>query len=118
MILLLQAFHRESVLWYGLLHKNIVPFLGVSQDVIGESLCMVLPWYEHGSLREHLDDAYVERRYHNAEENFKMVLTRAKSSLSLAQLCFSLSFASVNSKRSVSLHCLVTRLHDNFSLKY
>lgn len=76
MILLLQAFHRESVIWYGLLHKNIVPFLGVSQDVIGDSLCMVLPWYGNGSLRGHLDKAYAEGRYHDTEESLKMTLTQ------------------------------------------
>lgn len=56
----LQMFHREAMLWKGLLHDHIVPFLGVSEDAIRGSPCMVLPWYESGSLRDHLPSMHTK----------------------------------------------------------
>lgn len=59
----LQMFHREAVLWKGLLHEHVVPFLGVSEDAIRGSPCMVLPWYESGSLREHLPRMHMNNEW-------------------------------------------------------
>lgn len=50
-----QLFCRESLLWKNLIHDNILPFFGVSDDVFPDSLCMVIPWMENGSLINHLD---------------------------------------------------------------
>ncbi|THH32447.1 hypothetical protein EUX98_g1713 [Antrodiella citrinella] len=50
-----QAFYRESILWKGLVHEHIAPFLGVSEDVFGGLICMVLPWFDNGNVRSHLD---------------------------------------------------------------
>lgn len=50
-----QAFYRESILWKGLIHVNIVPFLGVTEDLFGGVISMVLPWFDNGSARVHLD---------------------------------------------------------------
>ena len=51
----MQSFYRESLLWKNLEHENVLPFLGVTEDVFKDSICMVIPWMEHGSLRHYLD---------------------------------------------------------------
>ncbi|THH27136.1 hypothetical protein EUX98_g7058 [Antrodiella citrinella] len=48
------AFYRESLIWKSLENENIMPFLGVSEDIFPGTLCMVLLWAESGSLRDHL----------------------------------------------------------------
>ena len=58
-----QMFHREATLWKGLLHDHVVPFLGVSEDAFGRSPCMVLPWYERGSLRDHLPRMHMKNEW-------------------------------------------------------
>ncbi|THH29171.1 hypothetical protein EUX98_g5016 [Antrodiella citrinella] len=50
-----KAFYRESILWKNLVHVNIVSFLGVSEDVFKGTVCMVMPWFDRGSLRHYLD---------------------------------------------------------------
>ncbi|TCD60721.1 hypothetical protein EIP91_009627 [Steccherinum ochraceum] len=49
-----QGFSRESLLWKGLVHEHVLPFLGVS-DVIPDTICMVMPWMSHGSLRHYIE---------------------------------------------------------------
>ena len=51
-----QKFCRESVMWRGLGHKFVLPFFGVSEDAFELSICMVIPWMEHGNIRHYLDE--------------------------------------------------------------
>ena len=37
------------------MHDYVVPFFGVSEDIIEGTVSMVLPWFEGGSVRDHLD---------------------------------------------------------------
>ncbi|KAH8083311.1 kinase-like domain-containing protein [Cristinia sonorae] len=55
-IRLKRAFYRESLLWQDLAHPHILPFLGVSEGVFKHSICMVLPWMEHGNILNHMDN--------------------------------------------------------------
>ena len=43
-------------MWKGLKHKNVLPFLGVSEGVFEGVLCMVSPWLENGNVRRYLRD--------------------------------------------------------------
>ncbi|KAJ7271184.1 kinase-like domain-containing protein [Mycena rebaudengoi] len=46
------AFCHEAVLWRGLQHPFVLPFLGIH---ISEGLtCLVSPWRDKGSIRDHL----------------------------------------------------------------
>ncbi|KAJ7712158.1 kinase-like domain-containing protein, partial [Mycena olivaceomarginata] len=47
-------FCREALVWKGLRHPYILPFLGVEGDSFPLSLCLVSPWMEHGTVLNHL----------------------------------------------------------------
>ncbi|TCD67147.1 hypothetical protein EIP91_000431 [Steccherinum ochraceum] len=51
-----KAFYRESILWKNLTHEHVLPFLGISDDAIPSSLCIVSPWMSNGSLRSYLSN--------------------------------------------------------------
>ncbi|KAH8097003.1 hypothetical protein BXZ70DRAFT_943874 [Cristinia sonorae] len=50
--LLVSSLYHESLLWRHLSHGHILPFLGIAEDIFKESLCMVMPWSEHGNIRD------------------------------------------------------------------
>lgn len=43
---------REALAAAGLSHPRILPLLGISNTVYEDSLCLVTPWMEHGSVRD------------------------------------------------------------------
>ncbi|KAJ6476178.1 kinase-like domain-containing protein [Mycena sanguinolenta] len=47
-------FCREALLWKGLHHPHILPFLGIDQNNFPLSLVAVSPWMEHGTVVNHL----------------------------------------------------------------
>ena len=51
---LMQDFCRESILWKGLDHIHVLPFFGVSNEAFQGSVCMVLPWQEHGNVKQYI----------------------------------------------------------------
>lgn len=51
-----KEFYHEALLWKNLLHKNILPFLGVDNSVFRDGFCMVLPWMQLGNIRSLIDD--------------------------------------------------------------
>ncbi|KAH8103117.1 kinase-like domain-containing protein [Cristinia sonorae] len=51
-----KSFYRESILWKHLSHPNVLPFLGVADDVFKNTICMVLPWMHHGSIRNYIPE--------------------------------------------------------------
>ena len=44
---------RETKIWSGLEHPNILPFLGIA-DYTGLGACLVSPWIPHGNCMEYL----------------------------------------------------------------
>ncbi|TCD65736.1 hypothetical protein EIP91_002265 [Steccherinum ochraceum] len=51
-----QQFYRETLLWRGLIHPNVLSFLGVAEDAISPgSISMVLPWMKNGSARRYVE---------------------------------------------------------------
>ena len=50
-----QAFYRETLLWKGLTHDHVLPFLGVTEDVFPRTICMVTPWMKNGNIMEYID---------------------------------------------------------------
>ncbi|KAJ8521240.1 hypothetical protein ONZ45_g2042 [Pleurotus djamor] len=48
-----QRFCREALLWQHLDHPNVLPFIGIDPDNF-ESLCMISPWLEGGTVLHHL----------------------------------------------------------------
>ncbi|TCD66580.1 hypothetical protein EIP91_001137 [Steccherinum ochraceum] len=50
-----QAFYRECILWKGLVHTHVLPFLGVSEDVFRNTICIILPWMDNGRIRDYID---------------------------------------------------------------
>jgi serine/threonine protein kinase len=51
-----KRFYGEVVVWKRLIHRNIVPFLGVAASSDPIPLCMVSPWMENGELRKYLGE--------------------------------------------------------------
>ncbi|THH29237.1 hypothetical protein EUX98_g4952 [Antrodiella citrinella] len=49
---LVNSLYHESLLWRHLSHPHILPFLGIADGLFNESLCMVMPWAEHGNIRD------------------------------------------------------------------
>ncbi|TCD71742.1 hypothetical protein EIP91_005508 [Steccherinum ochraceum] len=60
-----RSFFSESLIWSELKHKNILPFLGVDATNFSHNLCMVLPWMEHGSIRDCISELRSSNRFHN-----------------------------------------------------
>ncbi|KAJ7616201.1 kinase-like domain-containing protein [Mycena polygramma] len=59
-------FCREALLWQGLRHASILPFLGIDRQTFPPSLCMVSPWMKHGTILSYLhgrerQDSEIER---------------------------------------------------------
>ncbi|KAF9003194.1 kinase-like protein, partial [Hymenopellis radicata] len=48
-------FTQEAFIWRQLRHENILPFYGVSTEVMDHSsLCLISPWMEDGNIRDFL----------------------------------------------------------------
>ncbi|KAJ7619295.1 kinase-like domain-containing protein [Roridomyces roridus] len=45
---------REALVWKDLNHPNILPFIGIDRETFPESLCMVSPWMENGTVLAYL----------------------------------------------------------------
>ncbi|KAJ6576220.1 kinase-like domain-containing protein [Mycena sp. CBHHK59/15] len=45
-----QQFCREALVWRGLQHRFILPFLGIDRETFPSSFCMVSPWMKHGTV--------------------------------------------------------------------
>jgi hypothetical protein len=64
----MKAFFKEALVQWDLDHQHIVPFLGISQNIDGSALCTIFPWYNNGTLEEHLKTKPV-----SAEELYQWV---------------------------------------------
>ncbi|KAJ7880785.1 kinase-like domain-containing protein [Mycena olivaceomarginata] len=49
-------FCKEALIWEGLHHRFILPFLGIDNETFPSSLCMVSPWMKNGTVLEYLRD--------------------------------------------------------------
>ncbi|KAF7349828.1 Kinase-like protein [Mycena venus] len=49
-------FCREALVWQGLRHSSILPFLGIDKATFPPSLCMVSPWMKYGTILNYLRD--------------------------------------------------------------
>ncbi|KAJ6549883.1 kinase-like domain-containing protein, partial [Mycena capillaripes] len=47
---------KEALIWEGLHHPFILPFLGIDSDTFPSALCMVSPWMENGTALQYLED--------------------------------------------------------------
>ena len=55
-----QTFQREGLTWCSLNHPNILPFLGIYRENNESYPLMVLPYLEHGSLDDILEQTPVD----------------------------------------------------------
>ncbi|KAH8101137.1 kinase-like domain-containing protein [Cristinia sonorae] len=74
-------FCRESLLWRGLNHEHILPFLGVSKDAFQRSVSMVLPWMTNGNVRQYMSLLRQDGKLN--EDNFILVVNRWLYEISL-----------------------------------
>ncbi|KAF8210526.1 kinase-like domain-containing protein, partial [Mycena galopus ATCC 62051] len=51
-----QQFCREAVVWKGLNHEFVLPFLGIDDETFPPALCMVSPWMKQGTVLKYLKD--------------------------------------------------------------
>jgi len=49
-----QEFYGEALIWKTLSHPNVLPLLGITEDVFQHTPCTVLPWMENGHILHHL----------------------------------------------------------------
>ncbi|KAJ7231344.1 kinase-like domain-containing protein [Mycena rebaudengoi] len=49
-------FCREALIWQHLKHPCILPMLGIDQESLPSSLCMVSPWMENGTVLKYLEE--------------------------------------------------------------
>jgi hypothetical protein len=56
LMILLQRFCREALIWRQLRHRRLLPFLGVDQAafISKSSLVIASPWMTQGTLMEYL----------------------------------------------------------------
>ena len=52
---LLQDFCQETLVWRQLRHPNILPFLGVSEELFAPSYCLISPWMINGNIMSYLE---------------------------------------------------------------
>ncbi|KAK0228805.1 kinase-like domain-containing protein [Armillaria fumosa] len=48
-------FCREALVWRQLRHPNVLPFLGVSEDLFAPSYCLISPWMINGNIIFYLE---------------------------------------------------------------
>ncbi|KAJ7805838.1 hypothetical protein B0H14DRAFT_2610991 [Mycena olivaceomarginata] len=58
-----KEFFHEALIWRQLRHPNILPFLGISDELFAPSLCMISPWMENGSLIRFLENNPLHDRF-------------------------------------------------------
>ncbi len=51
----LQDFCQEALVWRQLHHPNVLPFLGVSEDLFAPSYCLISPWMVNGNIISYLE---------------------------------------------------------------
>ncbi|KAK0471433.1 kinase-like domain-containing protein [Armillaria novae-zelandiae] len=51
---LLRSFCQEALVWRQLRHPNVLPFLGVSEDLFAPRYCLVSPWMGNGNVMSYL----------------------------------------------------------------
>ncbi|KAK0503541.1 hypothetical protein EDD18DRAFT_1063715, partial [Armillaria luteobubalina] len=44
----------EALVWRQLRHPNVLPFLGVSQNLFAPSYCLISPWMVNGNILSYL----------------------------------------------------------------
>ncbi|KAJ7181390.1 kinase-like domain-containing protein, partial [Mycena crocata] len=49
-------FCKEALVWQGLRHRFILPFLGIDSETFPSALCLVSPWMKHGTVIKYLRD--------------------------------------------------------------
>ncbi|KAF7338786.1 Kinase-like protein [Mycena sanguinolenta] len=49
-------FCREALVWQGLRHRFILPFIGIDRETFSPSFCMVSPWMKKGTVLTYLKD--------------------------------------------------------------
>ncbi|KAK0244452.1 kinase-like domain-containing protein [Armillaria nabsnona] len=52
---LLRDFCQEALVWRQLHHPNVLPFLGVSEDLFAPSYCLISPWMVNGNIISYLE---------------------------------------------------------------
>ncbi|THH26977.1 hypothetical protein EUX98_g7210 [Antrodiella citrinella] len=60
-----RSFYRETLIWSTLKHEHILPFLGVDASNFKHSLCMVLPFMDHGNIRDCIMELKNSNRFHD-----------------------------------------------------
>ncbi|KAF9259886.1 kinase-like protein [Marasmius fiardii PR-910] len=51
---ILHEFYDEALIWIGLDHPNLLPFLGINITIFHERLCLVAPWMSNGPITKFL----------------------------------------------------------------
>ncbi|PBK82470.1 kinase-like protein [Armillaria gallica] len=51
----LRHFCQEALVWRQLRHPNILPFLGVSEDLFAPRYCLISPWIVNGNIVSYLE---------------------------------------------------------------
>ncbi|KAK0464740.1 kinase-like domain-containing protein [Desarmillaria tabescens] len=52
---ILRDFCKEALVWRQLRHPNILPFLGVNEDLFTPSYCLISPWMVNGNIMSYLE---------------------------------------------------------------
>ncbi|KAJ7785471.1 kinase-like domain-containing protein, partial [Mycena olivaceomarginata] len=52
---LVRTFCREALYWGRLDHPNILPFLGVDDQMFAPSFCLISPWMDNGNVINFLE---------------------------------------------------------------
>ncbi|PBK82462.1 kinase-like protein [Armillaria gallica] len=55
MNILLQEFCQEALVWRQLHHPNVLPFLGVNEDLFAPRYCLVSPWMVNGNIMSYIE---------------------------------------------------------------
>ncbi|KAJ7463019.1 kinase-like domain-containing protein [Mycena latifolia] len=61
-------FFHEALIWRQLRHANILPFLGISDELFAPSLCMISPWMANGNLIRFLEGNPLHDRFQSILE--------------------------------------------------
>ncbi|KAJ7132597.1 kinase-like domain-containing protein, partial [Mycena epipterygia] len=48
-------FCKEALWWARLDHPNILPFLGVNEEMFHPSFCLISPWMDNGNVMSFLE---------------------------------------------------------------
>lgn len=71
----LQVSRKESILWKIFTHEHVLPFLGISNDVLKDAIRMIIPWMEEGTLRG-LVNNHSRPKFSNNLETFKRTMAK------------------------------------------